>query len=408
MSNNLFLLDLFYYFSVTSIAIPFFKLLGLGSTLGYLISGILLGPYGLGLHKSLDNIENISNFGIIMLMFAIGLELSPTRLKQLKKNILFEGGVQFLLTSLIFLPIIYNFVDNWTLSIFISSSLALSSTALTLSWLKEGNKLTTSYGQSSVGILIFQDLLIIPILTLVPLFSEQGSVAEFQFSDIASRVLIIGSVFFVFRYIVVMFLDKIYKTQAKEVFVGSCLMLITGASLIFDYVGLSKAIGALVAGIFLSGSKLKSDIQNFSIPIKSMAMGIFFFGFGLSFDLSFIKENLISVSMLTLSLMVIKSFVLLLVGLLSHRRWRSSAFLALLLCQGGEFGLLVIAALVESFTFSMKIEQYLMSCIALSIFVSPFLSMVIPMFSKEVPIRSVTKTSESEEVKNPIPLKKSA
>jgi monovalent cation:proton antiporter-2 (CPA2) family protein len=380
MGEQLFLLDLFYYFAATALFVPIFKYLGLGSVLGYLTAGILMGPHGLGLLHHVQNISEISQIGIIMLMFVIGLELTPARLSHLKRTILGEGVTQYLMTSLLFAFSFKIYGWSWTLSFLVAASLSLSSTAFSLTWLKENECLTKSYGQSSIGILIFQDLIIIPLLTVIPFLSPEGGGSSFSFSTLGIKILMITGAVFCTRYALLPILNKIYDTQVKEIFIAGCLMFVIGASLLMGYMGLSKALGAFAAGIFLSSSRLKSEIQSFSLPIKSMAMGFFFMGFGLSLDFTFFRENITTILFLTGILLSLKAIILMGQGLVVHRKAKAAASLALILCQGGEFGLLAIGHLMNYSLLAPEIGQILLSTITLSIFVGPFMGKVILFF----------------------------
>lgn len=377
MGDQLFLLDIFYYFAATALFVPIFKCLGLGSVLGYLSAGILMGPHGLGLLHHVENISEISQIGIIMLMFVIGLELTPTRLSHLRKTILGEGVFQYVITSGLFACAFKVYGWSWGISSLVAASLALSSTAFSLTWLKENDCLTKSYGQSSIGILIFQDLIIIPLLAIIPFLSTNGSLSTFSFAVLGGKALIVTATLISVRFTLLPLINKIYETQAKEVFIAGCLMFIIGFSLLMGHIGLSKALGAFMAGIFLSSSRLKGEIQSFSLPIKSMAMGFFFMGFGLSLDFQFFLENLGTISMLTCLLLVLKGLVLLVQGLIVHKRLQGALSLALILCQGGEFGLLAIGNLMNYALLSQEIGQLLLSTITLSIFIGPLMGKVL-------------------------------
>lgn len=382
MGEQLFLLDIFYYFAATALFVPIFKYLGLGSVLGYLTAGILMGPHGLGLLHHVKNISEVSQIGIIMLMFVIGLELTPARLSHLKKTILGEGVSQYFITSGVIACALRVYGWSWGLSLLVAASLALSSTAFSLTWLKENDCLTKSYGQSSIGILIFQDLIIIPLLTVIPFLSAKGSVNDFSYAVLGAKSLIVFGALLLARFTLLPLLNKIYDTQVKEIFIAGCLMFVIGSSLLMGHLGLSKALGAFAAGIFLSSSRLKSEIQSFSLPIKSMAMGFFFMGFGLSLDFSFFIKNLGTISLLASLLLCFKAMVLLGQGLIVHRRAQGAVSLALILCQGGEFGLLAIGHLMDYAFLSQEVGQILLSTITLSIFIGPFMGKLI-LFMEE-------------------------
>ena len=193
MENHL-LLDILYYLAATVIFVPLFKSLGLSSVLGYLVAGMALGPAGTGLLKQSDHITEISQTGIILLLFAIGMELTPARLQKLKGVIFKDGLIQFSATSSVFFALLMFFNVGLTSSIILAMGLSLSSTAFALYYLKESDQLTKSYGQSSFGILLFQDIIIIPLLTIIPFFGaniDQGQSLHLM-GFVKSMVILIG------------------------------------------------------------------------------------------------------------------------------------------------------------------------------------------------------------------------
>ncbi|MBT7610716.1 MAG: hypothetical protein HN576_13230 [Bacteriovoracaceae bacterium] len=358
---------------------PFFKACGLGSVLGYLVAGMMLGPHCLGLLSHAENIQEISQIGIIMLLFVIGLELTPKRISYLKTVILGAGLSQFIITTVTITGLLFFLGLKLPASLFVGTGLTLSSTAFALTYLRESDQLTKSYGQSSFGILLFQDIIIIPILTIIPFFTPIPETGSLNLKLAVTNFALLAGVLIFARFALKPLLLKIYESQSKEIFIGSCLMIITGTSLLMHEIGLSKALGALIAGVFLSNSGLRSDIQSFSVPLKAMMMGVFFMGFGLTFDVSFFMSNFNIVTLLTLSFMAVKFAILLGVGKYIHGEWKSGTKLGLILCQGGEFGLLVAALLFENSLIAEIENKYLVSSITLSIFIAPILTKIISL-----------------------------
>jgi Kef-type K+ transport system membrane component KefB len=412
MEQNLFLQDLFFYFLTTAMFVPFFKFCGLSSVMGYLCSGVVLGPYVFGFLHHGDHIHNISEFGIIILMFVIGLELSSARMSHLKKQILGKGLLQFVLTTLVLFPVIGQFDLDNKISFLIAAALSLSSTAFSLSWLKEHELLTKSYGQASIGILIFQDLIFIPLLSVIPFVANNPNSSEADYMMFGLKLVGVLCSLAIVKKTMIPLLSRIFVSQGKEIFIGSCLMFILGTSLLMGYLGLSKALGALVAGIFLSGSEIKSTIKNFSLPIKDMLMGIFFMGFGLNFNLTFFAENAFAIFAFTVPLLFIKGVVIFALGFFGKMGPKNSLFLGLALCQGGEFGLLVIDSLARNTLIEASTSNLLLSCITISIFCSPILCKVALMMESRQGVSSESKAVENElnevEGNNVVPLKKAS
>jgi len=401
MAQDILLFDIFYYFVVTTMCVPFFKVLGLGGVIGYLVAGIFLGPSGLNLLHHADNIQEISQIGIIILLFVIGLELSPARLKHLHKTILGLGTFQFLVTVFIFWGICRIMGVNNTGSLLIACAFSLSSTAFSLTYLKDTDQITKSYGQSSFSILIFQDLIVIPLLTIIPLITGDGTLREqLGFVEIAKNLLIVACCILGGKFALRPALSIVYKSQSKEIFIGTCLMIVLGSSLLMEQVGLSKALGAFVAGIFLSDSNFRTEIQTFSITLKSMLMGVFFMGIGLAFDLEFFYKHISTVLILTTSFMSFKFLILLGMGKVVHKSWHSGFKMAGALCQGGEFGFLLIGISTTSSVFSPELTGLLTSSIALSIFLAPLIVKTTDYFSvkfhKPMPIKETIVLPEHE------------
>jgi monovalent cation:proton antiporter-2 (CPA2) family protein len=380
------LLDIFYYLGAAVILVPLCKTLGLGNIFGYLLAGILLGPEGFGLLQRSHHIEQISDFGIIMLLFVIGLELSPSRLKKLRGIIFKEGMSQFLITT----GLLATFMDyagyNLITCFVISSSLSLSSTAFALYYLKESEQLTKSYGHSSFSILLFQDLIIIPMLTILPFFAESSLVSErFDYRGLSLNIIMIMSALIFGKFALIPAISWMYKSQSKEIFISCCLMLIVGASLLMDHIGLSKALGSFMAGIFLTNSKFRTEIANFSVPLKSMLMGVFFMAFGLSTDVSYFMANYKEVFLVTTIFTLTKFFVLMFIGRVKAGRWSTGIKMGFLLGQGGEFGLLIISTATGLAIISPGDSNLFISAVTLSIFLSPIFSKIVDILNEKSP-----------------------
>ncbi len=380
------LLDIFYYLGATVILVPLFKALGLGAILGYICSGLILGPAGIGLLDHSEDIKQISDFGIIMLLFVIGLELSPSRLSKLKGIIFKEGIPQFFVTTALISYILTFFGVDTTMAIVAGSSLSLSSTAFALYYLKESDQLTKSYGQSSFSILLFQDLIIIPILTVLPFFAESSQITSgFDYRGLFINIQITLAALLFGMFALIPAISWIYKSQSREIFISCCLMMIIGSALLMEFVGLSKALGSFMAGIFLTNSKLRHDISTFSVPLKSMLMGVFFMAFGLSIDTDYFKNNVYTVVMLTLLFTSVKFLILMVIGRVKTGRWSTGMKMGILLGQGGEFGLLIISTAVSHSIIATEFSNLLISSITLSLFLSPLFTKIVDYLNVKVP-----------------------
>lgn len=386
-----FLTDIFFYFLATVSFIPIFKKIGLGPITGYLCAGLVLGPNVLSVLENNGEIETISEIGVILLMFIIGLELSLSRLEYLKNFIVKYGLGQFVLTTTALTLISNTLIQNWTSSLLISMSLTLSSTAFSLSYLRESKMLTKSYGQLSFSILLFQDIIVIPIMALIPLLTLQSSV-NISTESVAKGVLFIGLIFSG-KYILPQLVSRIHRFENKELFISMNLLIISGCALLASSLGLSKALGAFLAGLFLSESALKSEIQNLTLPLKTMLLGVFFMTFGLKLDLSIFDTHAIPIILSTFLFMSVKFLINFGIVRTGHQT-QSANITGIILCSGGEFGLLTLAIAHENALINDFVYQFVSSITILSIFLAPLLTKLLDKFvvSEEVP-----KTEKVEE-----------
>jgi len=345
-------------------------------------AGILIGPMALGLIDNSKSIFQLAELGIILLLFMVGLELSPLRLKTLRKDIILEGGSQMFLTTFIFSTIGVYLGLNFIAAFIVGFSLSLSSTAIVLFYLKDSSQLTLSHGQTSLSILLFQDIIIIPVLALIPILSNDGhNITELlSFSSIAFKSSIFFSLIIFCLFILRPALTFIKKTQEPEIFLAACLFLIIGMAIGMDQIGFSKAMGAFIAGMFLANSEIKQDIKNVTLPFKGMLMGLFFMTLGIELNLNFLVEHINQIGFICLSIFIIKSIILLGIGWIRNGSYTSGIKLSLLISQGGEFGLVVLATALQFNLLNQDITKLLITCITLSILIAPLLAQITGMF----------------------------
>lgn len=380
-SNDLILLDLFYYFGSTALLIPIFRSIGLSSLFGYIASGIVLGPQVTGLLHHADNIHAISEIGIILLLFVIGLELSPGRINHLKKTILQYGFTQYAITSSIFMGLLSLFSSfSFSTNFVIANALTLSSTAIGLSYLKESDQLTKSYGQAAFGVLIFQDLIIIPVLAIIPLIAPKDGISnDVSIMSIAQTVSFILVFVTLSRFLLERIVNYVSSFKDREVLIGFCLMLVFGTSFLTEHFGLSKALGAFIAGMSLSGSKFKNEIHKFSLPLKSTLMGVFFMGIGLSFDINYFARNFHVVIIYGSILMAVKFSILFAIAKYLLKDFNSSLRFSLTLCQGGEFAFLILSPNLSKHIIDNNTTSLLLSIITFSMLSTP---VILSVFDK--------------------------
>ena len=283
------LINSFIYLSAAVIAVPLSKALGLGSIIGYLAAGIAIGPWGLRLVSDVQEILHFAEFGVVLMLFLVGLELEPTRLWNLRRPIFGWGSAQVIGCALALAAVAMVFGINWRVALVSGLGLALSSTAIALQVMNERNLLPTTSGQSSFAILLFQDVAAIPILALLPLLGlASGQTSSPDASEKAIQALAIVAVIAgiviggrlalrpIFRWIA--------RSKTPEIFTAASLLLVVGIAALMQLVGLSMALGAFLAGVLLAESEYRRELETDIEPFKGLLLGLFFIAVGMSID----------------------------------------------------------------------------------------------------------------------------
>ncbi len=404
MGLHEFLIDTFYFLIATLALVPLFKMLKLGSMLGYIVAGILMGPMCFGLIDNSKSIVQLAELGITLLLFIVGLELSPARLKQLRKNIILEGGVQMGLTTLVFTLIGIALGLSYTTSFVLGVALSLSSTAFALSHMSETSQLTLSHGQTSLSILLFQDLLIVPFLALLPLLSVGSNVQEpIIISAILIKLALFSTIILLCFFVLKPAIAFIRKTQDPEIFLASFLFLIIGMAIGMEKLGLSMPMGAFIAGVFLANSEVKTNIKSLSLPFKGILMGLFFMTLGMDLDFTFLIENLLSITLICFTIVITKSLVLTAIGRLRHGNFKSGIKVSLLISQAGEFGIVVVASALHLNILNAEVNKLVVTSILMTMILSPFIARLSKLFT---PCK-IKETADKEEMdtSNVVPIR---
>lgn len=400
------LIQAFIYLLAAVICVPIAKRLGLGSVLGYLLAGILIGPFVLGKilgTTSGDEVKDImhaAEFGVVMMLFLVGLELDPKEFWRMRKKIVGIGSLQLFGTMAIVVPISLYFISpNWGTAIAIGSAVAMSSTAIILQTLSEKGLTKTPCGQASFSVLLFQDIMVIPILAILPLLAIQSTIISGNtqltllegapaWMKTLAIVSAIGLVFFVGNYIVTPFFKYIARLQVRELFTSFALMLVIGVSILMSYVGLSPALGAFMAGMTLANSEFKHQLESDIEPFKALLLGLFFISVGSTINFRLIIEEPIHILLLTFGFLLIKAIVLLLAGWIFKLKLTQNILFALLLSQIGEFAFVILNL---SFQLQLIPKQWidlLFATTALTMAITPILLLVnekwiIPMMGMQ-------------------------
>ena len=314
------------YLAAAVVCVPIAKRLGMGSVLGYLFAGILIGPFVLGfIGKEGQDIMHFAEFGVVMMLFLIGLELEPAHFWKLRKSILGMGTIQVGITSAILFFILFISGFSWQAALAVSLAIAMSSTAIALQTIKEKGLSQTVSGQASFSVLLFQDIAVIPILAILPLLAVQGAtisesghgtfIDQFPgWLQTLSLFLAVGIIYAAGRFLIVPLLRLIAKTQLRELFTASSLFLVVSIAMLMQLVGLSPALGAFLAGVVLANSEYRHELESDLQPFKGLLLGLFFIGVGASINFQLVGSRPLLITGLVLLVMVVKAAVLFFCG----------------------------------------------------------------------------------------------
>lgn len=368
------------------VAVLLFRKLGLGAVLGYLVAGIVIGPDGLGLSGDPETILGFAEVGIILLLFLVGLELSPSRLWLMRRDILLFGPLQVALCGLAMFAII-SFVlpFSWQAALVLGLPLGLSSTAQVLPLLQSRGRLKTDYGEKSFAILLFQDISIVPLLTIVAALSRapaaEGAPSGFLLAIYA--VLAIAGLILAGRYILSPLLRLVGRVSERELFIVTGLFAVCASAALMQSIGVSAALGAFVAGVMLADSPYRHELEADIDPFRSILLGLFFLAVGMMLDLDVIIEEPLLIVGLAATLVAVKTVIIFGLGRLFGLGNRPSIVMALLLSQGGEFGFVLFAASQGALLVEPEAASLFGAIITLSMATTPFLMILAQRLARE-------------------------
>ena len=362
------------YLAAAVVAVPLAKRLGLGAVLGYLLAGMAIGPWGLGLIREVEDILHFSEFGVVLLLFLIGLELEPSRLWSMRRPIFGWGGAQVAgVTAALFGAALLAGVA-WEVALVASLGLSLSSTAIALATLGERNLMGTPAGQAGFALLLFQDIAAIPMIALVPVLGVAAAdSAASGWTGAARLALVVAGVVIGGRYLVRPALRVIARSGMREIFTAFALLLVIAISLLMQWVGMSMALGAFMAGVLLADSEYRHALETDLEPFKGLLLGLFFIAVGMSVDFGVFAANPWLILGLVAAFLAIKLAVLFALsfvfGIARGQRW----LFAFLLSQGGEFAFVVFGAASAARVFTPEVGSILVATVALSMVATPLL-----------------------------------
>ncbi|MBA2709117.1 MAG: cation:proton antiporter [Tatlockia sp.] len=392
--NRPFLINVFIVLAAACIIVPLASRFKLGSILGYLIIGVLIGPFGFKLIGNADEIMHFAEFGVIMMLFLIGMELDPETLWRLRKAIAGLGSLQVILTTAVLSLCGLALGFDWRTSLAVSMALCLSSTALVLQMLQEKNLMHTTTGETSFAILLFQDIAVIIILIIMPLLVAQGNAPIEHFGLISSFsglaragiiTAVIGGVIILGNYFSHYFFYLIAKTNLREVFTATSLALIVGITLLMQAIGMSPSLGAFVAGVVLANSEYKRSLETDIEPFKGLLLGLFFISVGMRMDFSILVRFFIPLLSLVSALILIKASILFFLGRVFGLTKAQAIGIALGLSQGSEFAFVLFQYANTLGVITADIANFLILGVALSMAATPIIMLayrrlVLPLF----------------------------
>ena len=382
MDNHSLLFNSLVYLSAAVISVPIAKKLGLGSVLGYLLAGVIIGPFGWRLINNSEDIMHFAEFGVVLLLFLIGLELNPTRLWNLRKPIIGTGGLQVALTAIIIFSVGIAFQLDWETAFVTSVALALSSTAIVLQILTEKNLLTTQAGSSGFSILLFQDIAVIPVLAILPLLAV-GMAHQSESDPLLTSLKVIGVILIIVlggRYLTRPILRVIASTHSREIFTAFSLMIVIGVALLMQAVDMSMALGSFLGGVLLADSEYRHQLETDIEPFKGLLLGLFFMSVGMSIDFGLLLNEPLLIAGIVVGLVLIKILVLFFIARITGIPNSQHFLFAFLLSQGGEFAFVIFSVALSYSIISPEINGLLTVSVALSMVTTPLLLIVESKF----------------------------
>lgn len=408
------LFSAFIFLCAASLLVPISKLSGLGSVIGYLVAGVLIGPSVLGLISDPITILHFAEFGVVMMLFLIGLELEPRKLWSMRGHLLGLGGSQVTITTLAIAGIALIVGLSTGEALAVGMALSLSSTAMALQILQQRRLMTEPEGQGGFSVLLFQDVIVIAMIAAMPLLATltpfDGVVPEYGgdyaedhstpegptgiWFGLATIGVFVG-MFLGGRYVLAPLFRLIARSKVRETFTAVALLLVVSAALLMNWLGLSAALGAFIAGMVLADSEYRHQLERDIEPFKALLLGLFFISVGMSLDLAFIGTQPFLIAGLVLGLMLLKFMILMVIGTVARFEMPRRLFFSAVLCQAGEFGFVIFTFATTEGAIRPETASVLTAVIALTMALTPLLLLVfdkviLPRFAK-----GSTKTGEA-------------
>ncbi|WP_151743234.1 monovalent cation:proton antiporter-2 (CPA2) family protein [Acinetobacter calcoaceticus] len=366
------------------IAVPIFKRIGLGSVLGYLIAGLIIGPFGFAFFQDSTAILHIAELGIVMYLFLIGLEMQPSHLWSLRREIFGLGTLQIIICALALTGVGLLFGFTWQVAFIGAAGFVLTSTAIVMQLLGDRGDLTQPRGQKIVAILLFEDLLIVPLLAIVAFMAPNHVVesTSVRLENIGIGLIAIAGLIAAGYWLLNPLFRLLAAAKAREVMTAAALLVVLGAALLMQVSGLSMAMGAFLAGVLLSESTFRHQIEADIEPFRGILLGLFFLGVGMSLDLSVVAQNWQLIVSGVIALMLAKALMIYIVARITKSPHTEALDRALLMAQGGEFAFVLFSAALSAQVIDGTVKSNLTAIVVLSMVLTPIVGIIFKRFTQ--------------------------
>ncbi|WP_151823652.1 monovalent cation:proton antiporter-2 (CPA2) family protein [Acinetobacter nosocomialis] len=366
------------------IAVPIFKRIGLGSVLGYLIAGLIIGPFGFAFFQDSTAILHIAELGIVMYLFVIGLEMQPSHLWSLRREIFGLGTLQIIFCALALTGVGLLFGFTWQVAFIGAAGFVLTSTAIVMQLLGDRGDLTQPRGQKIVAILLFEDLLIVPLLAIVAFMAPNHVVesTSVRLENIGIGLLAIAGLIAAGYWLLNPLFRLLAAAKAREVMTAAALLVVLGAALLMQVSGLTMAMGAFLAGVLLSESTFRHQIEADIEPFRGILLGLFFLGVGMSLDLSVVAQNWQLIVSGVVALMFVKALMIYIVARVTKSPHTEALDRALLMAQGGEFAFVLFSAALSAQIIDSTVKSNLTAIVVLSMVLTPIVGIIFKRFTQ--------------------------
>lgn len=366
------------------IAVPIFKRIGLGSVLGYLIAGLIIGPFGFAFFQDSAAILHIAELGIVMYLFVIGLEMQPSHLWSLRREIFGLGTLQIIICALALTGVGLLFGFTWQVAFIGAAGFVLTSTAIVMQLLGDRGDLTQPRGQKIVAILLFEDLLIVPLLAIVAFMAPNHVVesTSVRLENIGIGLVAIAGLIAAGYWLLNPLFRLLAAAKAREVMTAAALLVVLGAALLMQVSGLTMAMGAFLAGVLLSESTFRHQIEADIEPFRGILLGLFFLGVGMSLDLSVVAQNWQLIVSGVIALMLAKALMIYIVARVTKSSHTEALDRALLMAQGGEFAFVLFSAALSAQVIDSTVKSNLTAIVVLSMVLTPIVGILFKRFTQ--------------------------